>query len=256
MLRWFEHSQVYHPYREMTATGAELGRPYEDVYFEAGDGVRLNGWFFPANTHSPRRHLAVVYCHGNGGNICHRLPPCESLLTTGVNVFLFDYRGYGRSAGRPSEEGTYLDAQAAYDWLRGKGFAGTNLIAFGESLGGGVAAELAVRVPLGGLVLMSTFTSIPAMAADLFPWLPFRGLGVIRYDTVSKLPRVRVPVLILHSPADGLVRFRHAEANYAAANEPKLLWRIAGDHNNPLEDGRAFTEGVERFLTMLEGRGR
>jgi fermentation-respiration switch protein FrsA (DUF1100 family) len=254
MLRWFEHSQVYHPSREMAATGAELGRPFEDVFFKTPDGVELNGWFFPAATNSPERHLAVLFCHGNAGNITHRLDTCAALLTTGVNVFLFDYRGYGRSQGRPSEEGTYLDAQTAYAWLRLKGFAGTNIIAFGESLGGGVAAELAVREPVGGLVLQSTFTSVPDMGKEMFPWLPVRWLGVIRYDTYSKLPRLHIPVLVMHSPTDGLVPFHHAERNFTAANEPKLLWKIHGDHNNPLADTKAFIDGVEKLLAMVESR--
>ena len=145
MFRWFEHSQVYHPDRVMTATGAELSRPFEDVFFKASDGAELNGWFFPADTNSPRRHLVVLVCHGNAGNISHRLDTYAAILATGVNVFAFDYRGFGRSRGQPSEEGTYRDAQAAYEWLRQKGFAGTSIVAFGGSLGGGVAAELAVR---------------------------------------------------------------------------------------------------------------
>ena len=114
MLRWFEHSQVYHPDRILIATGAELGRPFEDVRFKASDGVELNGWFFPAATNAPRARFAVLLCHGNGGNISHRLDTCAALLETGVQVFVFDYRGYGHSQGRPSEEGTYRDAQAAY----------------------------------------------------------------------------------------------------------------------------------------------
>ena len=136
MLRWFEHSQVYHPDRVLTATGAELSRPFEDVHFKASDGIELNGWFFPAATNAPRGQFVVLLCHGNAGNISHRLDTCAALLATGVSVFVFDYRGYGRSQGRPSEEGTYRDAQAAYQWLRQKGFPGTNIIAFGESLGG------------------------------------------------------------------------------------------------------------------------
>src|ERR1017187_2091046 len=213
MLRWFEHSQVYHPSRELSATGAELGRPFEDVRFKASDGVQLNGWFFPASTNSPRAQFALLLCHGNAGNISHRLDTCAALLATGASVFVFDYRGYGRSAGRPSEEGTYRDAQAAYQWLRQKGFARTNIIAFGESLGGGVAAELAVRETVGGLVLQSTFTSITDIGADLFPWLPVRWLGKIRYDTHSKLPRLKVPVLVMHSPGGALVRFQIGRAS-------------------------------------------
>jgi uncharacterized protein len=98
--------------------------------------VKLHGWFFPANNGSPRKHFTALVCHGNAGNISHRLGLAQLLLQTGVTVFLFDYRGYGRSKGRPSEQGTYLDAQSAYAWLERKGFAGTNIIAFGESLGG------------------------------------------------------------------------------------------------------------------------
>jgi fermentation-respiration switch protein FrsA (DUF1100 family) len=252
MLRWFEHSQVYHPDRVLTATGAELSRPFEDVFFKASDGVALNGWFFPASTNSHRRHLAVLVCHGNAGNISHRLDTCIALLSTGVSVLVFDYRGYGRSEGRPGEEGTYRDAQAAYAWLRQKGFAGKNIIAFGESLGGGVAAELAVREPIGGLVLQSTFTSIPDMGAELFPWLPVRWLATIHYDTRSKLPRLHVPVLVMHSPVDELVKLHHGKANFAAANEPKLFWELRGDHNNPLADPKHFIAGLERFLGMVE----
>ena len=253
MLRWFEHSQVYHPNRVLTATGAALGQPFEDVRFTASDGVELNGWFFPAATNSPRARLAMLYCHGNAGNISHRLDTYIALLATGVSVFAFDYRGYGQSEGRPSEEGTYRDAQAAYQWLRQKGFPGTNIIAFGESLGGGVAAELAARETLGGLVLQSTFTSIPDMGAELFPWLPVRWLGTIHYDTRSKLPRLKVPVLVMHSPTDGLVRFSHGRANFGAANEPKLFWELKGDHNNPLTDTQHFIAGLEKFLGLIKG---
>src|SRR5439155_15732579 len=121
MLRWFEHSQVYHPDRVLIATGAELGRPFENVSFKASDGVELHGWFFPANTNSSRAHLTVLLCHGNAGNISHRLETYRGLLESGVSVFSFDYRGYGRSRGRPSEHGTYLDAEAAHQWLQKKG---------------------------------------------------------------------------------------------------------------------------------------
>jgi uncharacterized protein len=251
MFRWFEHSQVYHPSREMGATGAELGRPFEDVRFKASDGVELNGWFFPANTNSPRAHLAVLLCHGNAGNISHRLDTAAALLATGVNVFLLDYRGYGRSQGRPSEEGTYRDAQAAYQWLRQRGFPGTNVIAYGESLGGGIAAELAVCEPVGGLVLQSTFTSIPDIGAELFPWLPVRWLGTIHYDTRAKLPRLHIPVLVMHSRADEIIPFHHGERNFATANEPKLFWELRGDHNNPLADAKHFLTGLEKFLGLI-----
>ena len=252
MLRWFEHSQVYHPDRVLTSSAAELGRPFEDVIFKAGDGVELNGWFFPANTNSPRAGLAVLLCHGNAGNIGHRLDTCAALLATGASVFVFDYRGYGRSQGRPSEEGTYRDAQAAYQWLRQRGFPGTNIISFGESLGGGIAAELAVRETVGGLVLQSTFTSIPDIGADLFPWLPVRWLSKIHYDTHAKLPRLKLPVLVMHSRVDEIIPFHHGQKNFAAANEPKLFWELSSGHNDPLANRRHFIAGVEKLLDMIE----
>jgi fermentation-respiration switch protein FrsA (DUF1100 family) len=254
MLRWFEHSQVYHPERFLSATGAELGRPYEDVHFRAEDGVELNGWFFPAETNSPRSSLVVLLCHGNAGNIGHRLEMAEALLTTGVNLFLFDYRGYGRSQGRPSEEGTYWDAKAAYQWLQRKGFAGKDIVIFGESLGGGVAAELATCVTTAGVILQSTFTSMPDLGVDLYPWLPVRWMARIKYDTLSKLPRVTAPVLVMHSRADSLIRFRHSERNFAAANEPKLFCELVGDHNEPLTNRTQFIADIERFLKLIEAR--
>ncbi len=253
VLRWFEHRQVYQPYRQLETSGSELGRPFEDVHFETSDGVGLNGWFFPADTDSSRKHLVYLLCHGNVGNISHRLEHCSALLETGPSVFIFDYRGYGRSQGRPGEEGTYLDAQAAHQWLRRKGFAATNIIALGESLGGGVASELALRESLGGLVLQSTYTSITDVGAELFPWLPVRWIGSIKYDTRARLPRIKVPLLVMHSRTDGLIGFAHAERNFAAANEPKLLWEIAGGHNQFLEGDRArYLEGLNAFLIKVE----
>lgn len=251
MLRWFEHSQVYHPDRYLMLTGAELGRPFEDVFFEASDGVKLNGWFFPAETNTSRAQFVMLFCHGNGGNIGHRLDSCEALLETGVSVFLFDYRGYGRSAGLPSEPGTYADARAAYRWLQGRGFAGANIIAFGESLGGGVVSELALHEPLGGLVLESSFTSLPDIGAEVFPWLPVHWLATIKYDTLARLPQLKIPLLVMHSHADELIRFQHAERNFAAANEPKLFWEIEGDHNHPLTNRARFIAGIEKFLKLV-----
>ena len=252
MLRWFEHSQVYHPDRNLIATGEELGRPLEDFFVQTSDGVKVNGWFFPpADASSSRGGLAFLICHGNAGNISHRLELCRLLLSTGASALVFDYRGYGRSQGRPSEEGTYLDAQAAYNWLLHRGFRGDQIIAFGESLGGAVAAEVAVREKLAGLILQNTFTCIPDIGAELFPWLPVRRLSSMRYDTCRKLPRIKVPVLVMHSRADELIGFRHCEKNFAVACEPKLFWELSGSHNDALSDSKGFLEGIQKFLQML-----
>lgn len=251
LLRWFEHTQTYHPSRTFDASPADLGQSWEDVNFTAPDGVKLHGWFFPASSNSTRAHLAVLFCHGNGGNIGHRLGLYDALLASGLNVFAFDYRGYGRSEGKPSEAGTYLDAQAAHAWLRQKGFAATNIIAFGESLGGGITSELVLREPCAALVLQNTFTSLPDIGAELYPYLPVRSMGSIRYDTRGKLPKIHVPVLILHSREDSLIPFHHAERNFAVANEPKWLCESVGDHNDGIVDRAKFQAGIEQLLAQL-----
>ena len=251
MLHRFEHNQVYHPLRRLDAAATDLGRPVEELFLTARDGVKLHAWFFPSAPDSPRSSIAMLICHGNGGNISHRLVLYETLLARGVNVFAFDYRGYGLSEGKPGEEGTYLDAQAAHSWLREKGFNGANIIAYGESLGGAVAAELCLRESCGGLVLQSTFTSIPDVGAEFYPWLPVRWLSRIRYDTRSKLSRITVPVLVMHSRTDGLIKYAHGEANFAAVGGPKLFSELQGGHNDYLDDTREFSAGIERFLDLV-----
>jgi len=237
----------------MERNGRELKRPFEDVCFHATDGTELNGWFFPAERNSGRADLVFLICHGNAGNISNRLDHCAALLETGANVFVFDYRGYGLSMGRPDEEGTYQDVQAAWRWLRQKGFAPSGIIALGESLGGAVATELAVREVVGGLILQGTFTSAPDLGAEFFPWLPVRRLARIKYDTLGKLPRIHIPVMVIHSREDGLIPFHHAEQNYAVANEPRIFWEIPGDHNEfVFADRKRYLEGIIRFMNRIE----
>jgi len=253
LLRRFEYRQVYHPSREWKAAGTDLARPFEDVYFKASDGVRLNAWYFPADAGSPRSRLVMLVCHGNGGNVSYRLEFCRMLLQTGVNVLVLDYRGYGHSEGHCDEEGTYADALAAYQWLRQRGFAARNIIALGKSLGGAVACELALRAELGGLIMESAFTSIAAMGEERFPWLPVRWLHRIKYDNLAKLPRVRVPLMIMHSRGDTVIRFQHGEKNFAAAHEPKIFWETTGNHDHSVaSDYDRCREGIEKFLRSLE----
>ncbi len=254
MLRWFEYRQVFQPSRAFESTGQELGRPMEDVYFDTTDGMRLNGWYFAAEPRVSQGGWVWLLCHGNAGNISHRLRHASVLLNTGAAVFLFDYRGYGRSEGRPGEAGTYLDAQAAHAWLCRRGYEPARIIVLGESLGGAVGTELALRERVGGLVLLATFTSVPELGAELFPWLPVRWLSTIEYRTIDKLARIGVPAMVIHSPTDSLVPFRHAEANYAAIRGRKELWTIPGDHNDFLYlDDLRYLEGLRRFMEILEG---
>jgi fermentation-respiration switch protein FrsA (DUF1100 family) len=232
------------------ATGEELGFPRQETWINTADGGRVHAWYFPGRraTNGP----VFLVCHGNGGNVSHRLDLYDALLRLDSAVLAFDYRGYGRSPGRPSESRAISDAEAAHAWLEERGFPPRRIVAHGESLGGGVAAALALRRSVGGLVLQSTFTSVPDLGAELFPWLPVRTLGRIRFDIRGKLPAIQVPVLVLHSRIDSVVPFHHGESNYATANEPKRFQELQGDHNDGLSvDREAFSAGIRQLLSLL-----
>lgn len=253
MLYQFEHSQVYHPTRDAEYTPEDVGRPAEDFWLKTPDNLRLHAWFFAAEKSSPRSRYAMLFCHGNGGNLTSRPGYYRVILETGVNLLTFDYRGYGRSEGHPSEPGTYTDAATAYAWLRARGFAPEHILVWGESLGGGIASHVAATQAVGGLMLQSTFTNIPDIGAEVFPWLPVRLISRIKYDTLSRLPGLTCPVVVMHSRADTTIRFRHGERNFAAAREPKAFVEIQGDHNDPLLANRAaFAAGAERLFQLAE----
>jgi pimeloyl-ACP methyl ester carboxylesterase len=238
-LRWFEWRSVFIPFGRLESSPADAGLKFESVALTAADGVKLDAWYVP----KPGAKLTVIFCHGNAGNISHRLEKLSILHDAGVNVFIFDYRGYGCSEGWPSEQGTYNDALAAYDWLRREKSAAPGwVVVQGESLGCAVAVELARQRPIGGLVLESGFASVPEMARAVYPWLPLHLICRIRYDTLSKIGSVKVPLLSLHSREDEIVPFSQAERVFAAAPGPKKLVEIRGDHNN----GFATSEKVYR----------
>ncbi len=232
VLYLFQPGLVYFPEvgREIVATPQQAGMPYEEVRLTTGDGVALHGWFVHAS--APARGT-VLFLHGNAGNISHRLDSLLMFHRLGYNTLIVDYRGYGNSAGKPTEQGTYLDAEAAWLYLtQQRQVSAASIVLFGESLGGAVAAWLASRQPPAALVIASCFTSVPDLAADLYPYLPVRWLARFHYDTRAYLQAAAgVPVLVAHSPGDEIVPFRHGRALYEAATGPKRFLALAGGHN-------------------------
>lgn len=248
----FQSRLIYFPNipgRALTATPAEIGLDFEEVRITTADRIELHGWYVAAEAGAP----TVLFCHGNAGNISHRLDWLEIFHDMGLAVFLFDYRGYGQSSGTPDERGTYLDAQAAWDYLTNtKRHSPKSIVIFGESLGGPIAANLAKDVSPGALVLASTFTSAPDLASNLYWFLPVRLLARFHYPTAEYVVRVHVPTLVIHSRTDEIVPFSHAEAIFRRANEPKQLLEIRGDHNSALLVSRQqITEGMRRFLEAM-----
>ena len=224
----FESSLVYFPGPPPEETPADHGLPYEDVRLTTADGVTLAAWFLPAGAEEG----AVIFNHGNAGNIAGRLIGASAFLDAGFSVLLYDYRGYGASEGKPSEEGTYLDALAAYDWLVGqRGLPARRVVTYGESLGGGVAVELARRRPVAAVFVESTFTSLPDVGARIYPFLPVRLLATIRYASQDKVAELGVPLLVAHSPEDEIVTYELGRALFDAAREPKTFLETSGGHN-------------------------
>lgn len=245
-----ERKYFFFPVREMEGTPSNWGLSYEDVGFQAADGVRLHGWYLPGYTEN-----TVLWLHGNGGNISHRL---ENLMlmhrSLGAGIFIFDYRGYGMSQGRPSEEGTYRDSQGALDYLRSRPDVNADrVVYFGRSLGTAVAAWLATRHPPRGLILESPFSSVEDMARKVCPRLPLYYLVRNKYDTLSRIKGVSCPVLIVHGQHDPLVPLEQARKLFDAAEEPKRFHLILGAaHNDTYQVGGAtYFRVLEEFLRSL-----
>ena len=215
--------------REIIATPARLGMFYEELQLKTADGISLHGWYVPVA--QPRG--TVLFLHGNGGNISHRLDSLLMFHRLGYSMLIFDYRGYGNSGGAPTEQGTYRDAEAAWRYLTEQRHAPScRIVLYGESLGGAVAAWLAAHQKPAALVIASGFTSVPDLAQHIYPFLPVRLLARIRYDTREYLRSVATPVLIAHSPEDEIIPFEYGRALFAAANPPRQFLELAGGHND------------------------
>lgn len=243
---------VYFPSREIHSTPLDFGMAYEEVELAVGKGDVVVGWWVPAEG----ARGTVLFCHGNAGNIADRCYSIGAFNRLGMNVFIFDYRGYGRSSGRPSESRTYEDALAAWSYLaETRGVEPGRIVIFGRSLGGSVAAWLAGRAEPGALILESTFTSAKHLGSELFPWLPIGLMVRMRYATAEYLRDVTCPVLIGHSSEDTLIKYHHGRDLFAAAREPKSFFEMRGDHNSgPQATGREYETALDDFLTIWFGR--
>jgi fermentation-respiration switch protein FrsA (DUF1100 family) len=212
----------------------------------AADGTPVRAWWCP----HPGGRGVVLYCHGNAGDLNDRIDPVSKVLTElGQSVLVFDYPGFGLSGGRPSEPGCFAAADAAYDWLVGRGVRPAEITLVGVSLGGGVAVDLAARRPVRALVLVKTFTSLPDVAAHLLLGLPVRRLMVNRFDSLSKIGRCATPVFVTAGTTDRLVSYRQGERLYAAAGDPKQFYPLPGSaHNDPLTPD--FFAALRAFLSV------
>lgn len=247
-VRYFEANSIFHPTREMPVTPEFIGLDFEDIYFKTEDHLLLNGWFIKSNS----SRAVLLYFHGNAGNISHRLEKIVLFYNLGLNVLIMDYRGYGKSQGRPTEAGLYRDAVAAYDYLLTReDIDHQKIIDYGDSLGGAVAVDLAARRKVACLVADSSFSSSADIAKTIFPFVPSFLLKT-KMDSVSKVKTLSVPKLFIHSVNDEIIPFRLGKRLFDAACAPKEFLEITGGHNTShIDSQQKWTQGLSEFFKRL-----
>jgi hypothetical protein len=243
----FQSRLIYFPTGEYAFTPAGIGLDFEDLTLETGDGVAIAAWYVP----HPTAKGSVIFCHGNAGNISDRVDSINALHRMGLNVLIFDYRGYGRSEGRPSEKGTYKDADAAWRYLvETRGESPDRIVLFGRSLGGAVAIELAGRNRPAALVVESTFTSLVDIGRLHYSLLPVRLVLRYRYDSICRVASLACPKLFIHGSGDTLIPFANGRELFAAAAQPKQFMETPGGHN---QSGFMYSpEYTDRLATFLD----
>lgn len=254
MISALENQMIYYPakYPDGFWEPERFGVTAEDCWLTAEDGVRLHGWY--AEGIDSDLDITLLWYHGNAGNITHRLENMRDLLNLGVNVFIIDYRGYGKSDGSPDEPGIYKDGIAAYDYLiTEKEHTKENIVLFGKSLGAAVAVEVATQRGVRGMILESAFTDAKAMANIIMPFLPVGAVISSKFNSIGKIKNMYVPVLFTHGDRDTIVPVDLGKKLFEAANEPKEFYTIHGaDHNDTyIVGGEEYYNKIKQFLESL-----
>ncbi|MCA6595905.1 MAG: alpha/beta hydrolase [Pseudanabaena sp.] len=255
-----QSNMVFMPSKDILETPKSIGLKFEDIQLTTKDNINLSAWFVPAQDNNFIGQGVILFCHGNGGNISNRLSYLPIFKDLGFATFLFDYRGYGKSEGQPSEVGTYQDVEAVWQYLtQERKIPSQRIIIYGESLGGAIASYIAQTTATknpqnspAGLILASTFTSISDRAAELYPFLPIRLLSKFSYNSIERLPKIKIPMLIIHSTDDEIIPFHHGEKNFQVANIPKKLVKLRGDHNGGFLDSlETYRKGINEFTQKI-----
>ena len=247
---YFNQSKyVYFPTSDIVTTPSDSGLFYEDLMLKTSDGIKISAWYI----HAENPKATLLFFHGNGGNISYRIEFIEMFYSLNISTFIIDYRGYGKSEGSPTEEGTYLDSEAAWDYLvNEKNTDPSSIVIYGKSLGGPIAARLAEKHNPAALILDSTFTSTKDIAVKLYPFLPVEKFLKFEYDTVRYLKGVDCPILIIHSIDDSYIPFSHAEKLFDTVDGEKELVETKGDHNTSFMISRQiYKNSIDNILKVL-----
>lgn len=242
-----ENYFIFYPQKSFDYMPDEYHLNYRDVYFITNDNIQLHGWFFPKENEKP----VLIFCHGNAGNISHRIDNIKLLVERGFQVFIFDYRGYGKSSGSPSEEGIYRDGRAAYDYLVNiEKVSPEKIILFGRSLGGSVAIDVSLKRDVRSIIIESAFLSTREMAKKMFPFSLISPLLPVNYNNIEKIPDISVPKLIIHGEDDSIVPFYMGKRLYESAKEPKFFFPIkgAGHNDTYVKGGVKYFNALDAFI--------
>ncbi len=241
---------VFHPMEHLAETPSDWGMAFEDAHLESEDGTELHGWYIPA----PNAERVLLFLHGNAGNISHRRDSIRIFHDLGLDVFIVDYRGFGRSQGQPSEDGLYMDALSAWRYLTEQhGIDAQDIVIFGRSLGGAVAAHLASQVNPAAIIIEAGFSSAADASRLLFPWLSRIVLLRYPFPAADHLAKADAPILILHSPADEIVPFELGWRLFLSAPEPKRFVELSGGHNDGfLRSMPNYANELAAFLSSTE----
>lgn len=241
----FQSNLVYFPSKGIDRNPKSVGLEYESIIFKSSDNTKLHAWYIPKKD----AKTTLLFLHGNAGNISHRLDSIKLFNSLEMNIFIFDYRGYGNSEGSADEQNTYDDAKSAWDYLlKNKNVKAENIIIFGRSLGGAIAANLGSTLKPKGIILESTFTTVKELASDLYPFVP-KSLIQFNYETTKYLKDIDYPLLVIHSEDDNIIPFKYGEALFKNAHEPKTFVKIRGDHNHGfLQSKDIYVRALKNFL--------
>ena len=249
-----QSSYMYEPDRDVHVTPRAINVDYDDVRIKTDDGEVIAGWYVPVfksskRVDSPLTGTTVLVCHGNAGNLSDRLDLIMIFHKLNIDVFIFDYRGYGDSTGKPSEAGTYSDALAAWNYLVGaKGLDPESILVYGRSLGGAVATWIVAEVKAPALVLEATFTSAVDVAKDRFPLFPADKFCRFKYRSIDLLPSIKCPVVVAHCKEDRVIRYKHGRRLFEGANKPKLFVELDAAHASGLEVDVEYQRALRKFL--------
>lgn len=255
LILFFENNVVFYPikYSEGIWNTSLLELPIEECTFPTSDGLKLHGWFVPNES----AKATLLWLHGNAGNIIHRLDQLRKFRLLECNIFIFDYRGYGRSEGDPSEDGLYLDAVGAYDYLKSRpDIQSTSIVVYGQSLGSAIAVDLATKRNCSGLILEASFTNAKDMAKEMFPWFPVHFFIRSRFDSETKIKLLNTPLFFVHGSEDEIIPITLGKKLFDAANHPQQFYKISGAGHNDcyVVGGMEYLQQLTLFLETISGK--